>query len=170
VTTQFGDNSKCSRRSTPVQCNWLDRWASRAHRNARTRARRTWSDLWIADCDELTHTVFLTDLGEIPNWWALVNNLRHELVYWVRDYLAEPMAHSIYRARGGGPWIWDGAVATGEEEVTGANNSWTLPWQDLGRPMGYVLWLTATWWDGRRRVMTARNSGTTTRVMRPRHW
>jgi hypothetical protein len=29
-----------------------------------------------------------------------VDDLSHELVYWVCDYLAEPMAHSIYRARG----------------------------------------------------------------------
>jgi hypothetical protein len=43
--------------------------------------------------------VFLTDLGEIPNWGALVDDLRHKLVYWMLDYLAEPMAHSIYRIR-----------------------------------------------------------------------
>jgi hypothetical protein len=29
-----------------------------------------------------------------------VDDLRHELVHWVRDYLAELMACSIYRARG----------------------------------------------------------------------
>jgi hypothetical protein len=44
--------------------------------------------------------VFLTDLGEIQNWSTLVDNLRHGLVRWVYDYLAELMAHSIYRARG----------------------------------------------------------------------
>jgi hypothetical protein len=41
--------------------------------------------------------VFLTDLGEISNWGALVDDLRHGLVYWVRDYLADLMARSIYR-------------------------------------------------------------------------
>jgi hypothetical protein len=46
------------------------------------------------------------------------------------------------------------------EEVTGTSNSWMLPWQVLGRPMGYVLWLIATWWDGQRRVTTARNGDT----------
>jgi hypothetical protein len=29
-----------------------------------------------------------------------VDDLRHRLVYWMLDYLAEPMAHSIYRTRG----------------------------------------------------------------------
>jgi hypothetical protein len=42
----------------------------------------------------------LTNLGEISNWGALVDDPRHGLVYWVRDYLAEPMARSIYRTRG----------------------------------------------------------------------
>jgi hypothetical protein len=32
-----------------------------------------------------------------------VDDLRHELVDWVRDYLAEPMARSIYRAQGRWP-------------------------------------------------------------------
>jgi hypothetical protein len=44
--------------------------------------------------------VFLTDLGEISNWGALVDDLRHRLVHWVLDYLAEPMVQSIYRIRG----------------------------------------------------------------------
>jgi hypothetical protein len=29
-----------------------------------------------------------------------VDDLRHELVYWMLDYLVEPMARSIYRAQG----------------------------------------------------------------------
>jgi hypothetical protein len=44
--------------------------------------------------------MFLIDLGEISNWGILVDDLRHGLVYWVRDYLAEPMARSIYMDRG----------------------------------------------------------------------
>jgi hypothetical protein len=42
----------------------------------------------------------LTDLGELQNWSALVDDLRHGLVRWVRDYLAELTTCSIYRARG----------------------------------------------------------------------
>jgi hypothetical protein len=57
-------------------------------------------DLWRADHNELTHAVFLIDLGEISNWGVLVDDPWHELVYWVRDYLAEPMTRSIYRPRG----------------------------------------------------------------------
>jgi hypothetical protein len=96
----INDNSKCSRWSYAFQLNWPGREASQAHRDSKTRERRTWSDLWRADRGELTHAVFLTDLGEISNWGALVDDLGHGLLYWVRDYLAEPMARSIYRARG----------------------------------------------------------------------
>jgi hypothetical protein len=41
--------------------------------------------------------VLWTDLGEVPNWRALVDDLRHELMDWVLDYLAKPTTHSIYR-------------------------------------------------------------------------
>jgi hypothetical protein len=56
-------------------------------------------------CNELAmmnshRTVFLIDLGEIPNWSSLVNDLRHEWVRWVLEYLAELRARSIYRIRG----------------------------------------------------------------------
>jgi hypothetical protein len=43
------------------------------------------------------HVVLRTDLGKISNWRALVDDLRHELVYWLLDYLVEPTACSIYR-------------------------------------------------------------------------
>jgi hypothetical protein len=38
-----------------------------------------------------------TDLGKVSNWRALVDDLRHELMDWVLDYLAEPTTCSIYR-------------------------------------------------------------------------
>jgi hypothetical protein len=41
--------------------------------------------------------VLWTDLGDISNWRALVDDLRHELVYWLLDYLEEPTTCSIYR-------------------------------------------------------------------------
>jgi hypothetical protein len=43
-----------------------------------------------------------------------VNNPRHEWVCWMLEYLAELMAHSIYRIRG--RWLvnLDGVVAAGE--------------------------------------------------------
>jgi hypothetical protein len=137
VTAQSGDNSKCSHRSTPVQCNWLGRWASRAHRNARTRARRTWLNLWSANRDEITHAVFWTDLGEIPNWGSLVDNQRHGWVHWVLDYMAEPMARSIYRIRG--KWLVNLDWRTGgrREEMSHHGD---LPWwsqsNELWRSLG----------------------------------
>jgi hypothetical protein len=39
--------------------------------------------------DELTHGGVLTDLGELQNWSALVDNLRHGRVRWMRKYLTE---------------------------------------------------------------------------------
>jgi hypothetical protein len=47
--------------------------------------------------DELTHGGVLTDLGELQNWRALVDNLRHGWVHWVCDYLAELTGVTIYR-------------------------------------------------------------------------
>jgi hypothetical protein len=45
-----------------------------------------------------------------------VDDLRHGLVCWVRDYLAELMAAQFIGPKGGGSWIWNGALAAGEEE------------------------------------------------------
>jgi hypothetical protein len=42
-------------------------------------------------------TVLWTNLGEVSNWGSLVDNRRHEWVCWVLDYIAEPMARSIYK-------------------------------------------------------------------------
>jgi hypothetical protein len=41
-------------------------------------------------------SVFLSDLGEIPNWGALVDDSRHELLYWLHNYLAEQAGSTIY--------------------------------------------------------------------------
>jgi hypothetical protein len=64
------------------------------------------------------YAVLWTDLGEVSNWRALVDDLRHELMDWVLDYLAEPMTHSIYRIRGRWPvnWRWRGGGRRREDE------------------------------------------------------
>jgi hypothetical protein len=64
------------------------------------------------------NAVFLTDLGEIQNSSALVDNLRHGLVRWVCDYLAELMARLIYRARGRWLLIWAWRVGGRREGIT----------------------------------------------------
>jgi hypothetical protein len=66
--------------------------------------------LWNEDSDGLTHAVCLASLGEIPNWNSLVNNSRLERVRWMLEYIAEPMARSIYRVQGRWPmnWRWRG--------------------------------------------------------------
>jgi hypothetical protein len=45
----------------------------------------------------MSHGGVLTDLGEMGNWEALVNDERQGLVYWMRNYLAELTRASIYR-------------------------------------------------------------------------
>jgi hypothetical protein len=42
-------------------------------------------------------SVFLSDLGEIPNWGALVDDSRHGLLHWLHNYLAEQAGSAIYR-------------------------------------------------------------------------
>jgi hypothetical protein len=74
-------------------------------------------------------TVFLIDLGEIPNWSALVNDLRHEWVRWVLEYLAELRARSIYRIHERWRLIWRRRTATGEGEEFLVAQSWRLPVQ-----------------------------------------
>jgi hypothetical protein len=44
-----------------------------------------------------SHGGILTDLGEMSNSEALVNNWRQVLVLWMGDYPMELMAYSIYR-------------------------------------------------------------------------
>jgi hypothetical protein len=46
---------------------------------------------------EMFHGSVPTDLGEIQNWEARVNDQRRELVLWMRNYLAELTGASIYR-------------------------------------------------------------------------
>jgi hypothetical protein len=43
-----------------------------------------------------------TDLGEIGNWEALVDDQRQGLVHWMRNYLAKLTGASIYRVL----WWW----------------------------------------------------------------
>jgi hypothetical protein len=41
-------------------------------------------------------TVFLVDLGEIPNWGNLVDDSSHGLLHWLHNYLAERTGVTIY--------------------------------------------------------------------------
>jgi hypothetical protein len=90
--------------------------------------------------------VFLTDLGEIPNWGALVDDLRHGLVYWMLDYLAEPMAHLIYRIRG--RWLMNLDWRAGdrrEGKLLAQVIPWPSQWQAYRRRPSYLKRLSATW-------------------------
>jgi hypothetical protein len=48
-----------------------------------------------------------------------VDDLRHELMDWVLDYLAEPMSHSIHRIQGRWSmnWRWRGGDRRGKESL-----------------------------------------------------
>jgi hypothetical protein len=73
----------------------------------------------------------LADMGEIPNWSSLVNNLRHEWVRWMLEYLAELMARSIYRIHERWRLIEGDARRSERGKSTGAKNSWRSPAQWL---------------------------------------
>ena len=63
-----------------------------------------------------------TDLGEIRNWEARVNDKRRELVLWMRNNLAELTGASIYRVHQRWRLIWRRrAGGRREGEVTGAS-------------------------------------------------
>jgi hypothetical protein len=76
----------------------------------------------------LLSAVLWTDLGEVSNWRALVDDLRHELMDWVLDYLTELTAHSIFRIRGWWRPIRRDCAGGREERM----NRWCgLPWHSL---------------------------------------
>jgi hypothetical protein len=41
-------------------------------------------------------TVFMVDLGEIPNWGVLGDDSRHGLLHWLHNYLAQRTGAAIY--------------------------------------------------------------------------
>jgi hypothetical protein len=45
----------------------------------------------------MSHGGVLTDLGEMGNWEALVDDQRRELVLWMRNNLVELTRAAIYR-------------------------------------------------------------------------
>jgi hypothetical protein len=73
----------------------------------------TWNSLATARSHR---SVFLVDLGEIPNWGALVDDLRWGLVYWVHNYLAEQAGRQFIGSLSGGVQFREDALANGEKE------------------------------------------------------
>jgi hypothetical protein len=73
-------------------------------------------------------TVFLTDLGEMGNLEALVDDRRWELVLWMCDYPTELMACSIYRVRERWCPIRRDCVGGWEEEMSHCGD---LSWRSL---------------------------------------
>jgi hypothetical protein len=64
---------------------------------------------------ELTHDGVLTDFGELQNWSALVDNLRHGRVRWMCKYLMELTGGVIYRFHRRWRLIPRGRAATRKE-------------------------------------------------------
>jgi hypothetical protein len=93
-----------------------------------------------------------SDLGEMGNWGALVDNHRRDLVHWVRNNLADLVDHSIYRSQQRWHPIWR-RCAGGRREgksLGSANMAFTearLPMMD-GLPITAhcdVVMLLGTW-------------------------
>jgi hypothetical protein len=62
-----------------------------------------------------------TDLREMQNWEALVDDQRRELVHWVRNNLADLVNRSIYRSQQRWRPIWRRCAGSQrEEKFTGA--------------------------------------------------
>jgi hypothetical protein len=60
-------------------------------------------------------SVFLSNLGEIPNWGFLGDDSRHELLHWFHNYLAEQARSAIVAGLSGDVQFHDDALAAGEE-------------------------------------------------------
>jgi hypothetical protein len=78
-----------------------------------------------------SHGGVLTDLGEMGNWEAPVNDQRQELVLWMLNNLAELTRAAIYRLQRRWHQIWR-KCAGGQRE--GPSHCGVLPWHspDLG--------------------------------------
>jgi hypothetical protein len=74
---------------------------------------RTWNTLTTvrANC-----AVFLRDLGEILIWGVLGEDLRHELLHWLRNYLAEWTGRQFIASNGGGVQFHEDVLAAGREK------------------------------------------------------
>jgi hypothetical protein len=71
---------------------------------------------------------FLTDLGEMGNLEALVDDRRRELVLWMCDYPMELMACSIYRVHERWCPIRRDCAGGREEDMSHRGD---LPWRSL---------------------------------------
>jgi hypothetical protein len=104
----------------------------------RKRGRRWYERTWTVLATVSTHrTVFLVDLGEVPNWSSLGDDSRRELVYGLLDYHTELAVGLIYRDH----WRWPGIpVGTRggrrRKKSTSAVAGCPAPWQLLRRSTG----------------------------------
>jgi hypothetical protein len=99
----------------------------------------------------------LIDLGGLQNWSALVDNLRHGLVCWVCDYLAELMARLIYRAQGW--WLLNLEWRAGGRRWGRVTGTW-LSWHfTVARPSTMIGQAKASHYDEVLRLGTWHPSG-----------
>jgi hypothetical protein len=64
----------------------------------------------------MSHGSVLTDLGEVGNWEALVDDRRQELVLWMRNNLAELTGQQFIDSIGGGVQFEGTMLAAGERD------------------------------------------------------
>jgi hypothetical protein len=83
------------------------------------------------------HGGISTDLAEMANWVALVDDRRQELVLWMRNDLTELTGAVIYRVY----WWWRPILRRctsgwSERRVTGGDLSWRLRGNKLRQSLG----------------------------------
>jgi hypothetical protein len=64
----------------------------------------------------MSHGSVLTDLREVGNWEALVDDRRQELVLWMRNNLAELTGQQFIDSIGGGVPFEGTMLAAGERD------------------------------------------------------
>jgi hypothetical protein len=103
---------------------------------------RTWNSLATARSHR---SVFLVDLGEIPNWGALVDDSRHGLLDEGLDYLTEPWVCAIYSRLERWPVNLRETCGGRRKRGSLARDWWQLSWQAPRRPPDGLTWVTAVW-------------------------
>jgi hypothetical protein len=102
----------------------------------------------------MSHGDVLTDLGEVGNWEALVDDRRQELVLWMRNNLVELTGAAIYRLHRRWRPIWRKCVGSLRE---GLSHCGVLPWHSVAEELRRSLVNYYGWQQHGERVTAWRN-------------
>jgi hypothetical protein len=86
------------------------------HTSTLKRENREYERTWdLLTTVRSNRAVFLSDLGEMRNWRAVVNNWRHNLVAWCVITLRTRRCAQFIVCLSGGLQFWIGTLVVGEE-------------------------------------------------------